>query len=138
MSSKLSGFSRRTFLLTSTSASSAIAAGSLISHADLEQISGRMNTNSKPSALKITDLRIVVASPPYEGDYRCLIRLDTNQGISGYGDVRGRASKTYALMLKSRILGMNPCNVSEIFYKIKQHGSHGVMGGGVSAVEMAC
>ena len=52
--------------------------------------------------------------------------------------MRGRASKTYALMLKSRIMGMNPCNVAEIFYKIKQHGSHGVMGGGVSAVEMAC
>jgi L-alanine-DL-glutamate epimerase-like enolase superfamily enzyme len=138
MASKLSGFSRRTFLLTSTSATSAIAAGSLINHADLEAVSGRMNTNSKPSALKITDMRIVIASPPYENDYRCLIRLDTNQGISGYGDVRGRGSKTYALMLKSRIMGMNPCNVSEIFYKIKQHGDHGVMGGGVSAVEMAC
>ena len=97
-----------------------------------------MNTNSKPSALRITDMRIVVASPPYENDSRCLVRLDTNQGISGYGDVRGRASKTYALILKSRILGMNPCNVAAIFYKIKQHGDHGVMGGGVSAVEMAC
>jgi L-alanine-DL-glutamate epimerase-like enolase superfamily enzyme len=121
-----------------TSASAAIAAGSLVTHADLESISGCMNTNSKPSELKITDMRVVIASPPYERDYRCLIRIDTNQGISGYGDVRGRASKTYALMLKSRILGMNPCNVAQIFYKIKQHGSHGVMGGGVSAVEMAC
>jgi L-alanine-DL-glutamate epimerase-like enolase superfamily enzyme len=133
-----SGISRRIFLTTATSATSAIAAGSMITHADLESISGRMNTNSKPSELKITDMRVIVASPPYERDYRCLIRIDTNQGISGYGDVRGRASKTYALILKSRILGMNPCNVSEIFYKIKQHGNHGVMGGGVSAVEMAC
>ena len=64
-----------------------------------------MNTNSKPSALRITDRRVVVASPPYESDYRCLIRIDTNQGIYGYGEVRGRASKTYALMLKSRIMG---------------------------------
>jgi L-alanine-DL-glutamate epimerase-like enolase superfamily enzyme len=83
-------------------------------------------------------MRVVVASPPYENDLRCLVRLDTNQGISGWGDVRGRASKTYALMLKSRIMGMNPCNVAAIFYKIKQHGDHGVAGGGVSAVEMAC
>ncbi|HSW48678.1 MAG TPA: twin-arginine translocation signal domain-containing protein, partial [Bryobacteraceae bacterium] len=138
MMRKAWGISRRAFLTTSTAATSAIAAGSLVTRADLESVSGQMNTNSKPSALRITDMRIVIASPPYEADYRCLVRLDTNQGISGYGDVRGRASKTYALILKSRIMGMNPCNVSEIFYKIKQHGSHGVMGGGVSAVEMAC
>ena len=75
--------SRRTFLTRTTAATSAIAAGSLITHADLEAVSGQMNTNSKPSALRITDLRVVVASPPYEGDYRCLIRIDTNQGISG-------------------------------------------------------
>jgi len=130
--------SRRVFLKSGTAAGSAIAAGSLITHADLESVSGQMNTNSKPSALRITDLRVAIVAPSYESDYRCLVRIDTNQGISGYGDVRGRASKTYALILKSRILGMNPCNISEIFYKIKQHGSHGVMGGGVSAVEMAC
>jgi L-alanine-DL-glutamate epimerase-like enolase superfamily enzyme len=135
---KALGFSRRTFLTKSTAATSAIVAGSLITHADLEAVSGQMNTNSKPSALRITDMRVVMASPAYEGDSRCLVRLDTNQGISGYGDVRGRASKTYALILKSRIMGMNPCNVAAIFYKIKQHGDHGVMGGGVSAVEMAC
>ncbi len=135
---KALGISRRTFLNRTTAATSAIAAGSLITHADLEAVSGQMNTNSKPSALRITDMRVVMASPAYEGDSRCLVRLDTNQGISGYGDVRGRASKTYALILKSRIMGMNPCNVAAIFYKIKQHGSHGVMGGGVSAVEMAC
>jgi L-alanine-DL-glutamate epimerase-like enolase superfamily enzyme len=135
---KALGTSRRTFLTRTTSAAAAITAGTLITHADLEAVSGQMNVNSRPSALRITDLRVVVASPPYEADYRCLIRIDTNQGISGYGDVRGRASKTYALMLKNRIMGMNPCNVAAIFYKIKQHGDHGVMGGGVSAVEMAC
>ena len=45
---------------------------------------------------------------------------------------------TYALELKKLIVGMNPCDVASIFYKIKQHGGHGVTGGGVSAVEMAC
>ncbi len=121
-----------------TAASAAIASGSLITFADLENVSAQVNTNSKPSDLRITDMRIIVASPKYETDSRTLIRLDTNQGISGWGDVRGRASKTYALMLKSRIIGMNPCNVAEILYKIKQFGSHGTQGGGVSAVEMAC
>ena len=138
MSDKSSGISRRTLITTATSASSAIAAGSLITHADLEAVSGQMNTNSRPSALRITDMRVAVVSPQYENDLRCLVRLDTNQGISGWGDVRARASKTYALMLKSRIMGMNPCDVAAILYKIKQHGDHGVAGGGVSAVEMAC
>ena len=34
--------------------------------------------------------------------------------------------------------GDEPLDVAAIFYKIKQHGDHGVAGGGVSAVEMAC
>jgi L-alanine-DL-glutamate epimerase-like enolase superfamily enzyme len=66
-----------------------------------------------------------------------LIRIDTNQGISGYGEVRDGASATYALMLKSRILGENPCNVNKIFRKIKQFGHHGRQAGGVCAIEMA-
>ena len=138
MSDRSSGISRRALITTATSATSAIAAGSLITHADLEAVSGQMNTNSRPSELRITDMRVAVVSPKYENDLRCLIRIDTNQGISGWGDVRARASRTYALMLKSRIMGMNPCDVAAIFYKIKQHGDHGVAGGGVSAVEMAC
>ena len=66
-----------------------------------------------------------------------IIRLDTNQGISGYGEVRDWASPSYALMLKSRILGENPCNIDKIFRKIKQFGHHGRQGGGVSGIEMA-
>lgn len=66
-----------------------------------------------------------------------LIRLDTNQGISGYGEVRDWASPTYALMLKSRLIGENPCNIDKIFRKIKQFGHHGRQGGGVSGIEMA-
>jgi L-alanine-DL-glutamate epimerase-like enolase superfamily enzyme len=69
---------------------------------------------------------------------RCsLIRIDTNQGISGYGEVRDGASRTYALMLKSRIVGENPCNVNKIFRKIKQFGHHARQAGGVCAIEMA-
>ena len=138
MADESSGISRRKMLTTATSATSAIAAGSLITHADLESISGQMNTNSKPSALRITDMRGVIASPLYERDLRYLFRLETNQGIYGWGDVRAQASMTYALELKKLIVGMNPCDVASVFYKIKQHGGHGVTGGGVSAVEMAC
>ena len=65
------------------------------------------------------------------------MKLITNQGLEGYGEVRDAASKTYALMLKSRILGENPCNVDKIFRKIKQFGGDSRQGGGVSGVEIA-
>ena len=58
-------------------------------------------------------------------------------GISGFGEVRDASSKTYALMLKSRILGENPCNVDKIFRKIKQFGGPSRQGGGVSGIEIA-
>ena len=79
-----------------------------------------VNTRSRPSELKITDLRIahVVKAPMH-----CpIIRIDTNQGLYGLGEVRDGASPTYALMLKSRLLGENPCNVDRLFRKIKQFG----------------
>ena len=77
-----------------------------------------MNTYSNPSELKITDMRFVdIDGAPK----RCtILKIMTNQGITGYGEVRDASSKTYALMLKSRILGENPCNVDRIFHKIKQ------------------
>jgi L-alanine-DL-glutamate epimerase-like enolase superfamily enzyme len=94
-----------------------------------------VNTNSKPSDLKITDLRVaVVGGAPMTCP---LIRIDTNQGIYGLGEVRDGASKNYALVLKSRLLGENPCNVDKIFRKIKQFGGHARQGGGVCGVEMA-
>src|SRR3954462_5446169 len=90
---------------------------------------------SEPSALKITDLRVaVVVSAPMTCP---LIRIDTNQGLVGWGEVRDGASETYALMLKSRLLGQNPCNVDRIFRKIKQFGGHSRQGGGVCGIEMA-
>jgi L-alanine-DL-glutamate epimerase-like enolase superfamily enzyme len=65
------------------------------------------------------------------------IRIDTNQGITGYGEIRDGGSPKYALMLKSRILGGNPCNVEKLFKKIKQFGGHARQAGGVCGVEMA-
>jgi L-alanine-DL-glutamate epimerase-like enolase superfamily enzyme len=47
------------------------------------------------------------------------------------------ASPTYALFLKSRILGENPLQLDKIFRKLKQFGGPARQGGGVSAIEMA-
>lgn len=86
---------------------------------------------SSPSDLEITDMRVcsVLRTP--------IIRIYTNQGLIGHGDVRDIGDYRYALMLKSRILGENPCNVEGLFNIIRQFGHHGRQGGGVSGVEMA-
>lgn len=128
---KLRSFTRRSFLGATTGA----MAAAFWADADLEAAMQRANQMSRPSDLKITDLRVaVVAKAPMTCP---LIRIDTNQGLSGYGEVRDGAHQNYALMLKSRLLGENPCNVDRIFRKIKQFGGHARQGGGVCGVEMA-
>ncbi len=94
-----------------------------------------VRAGSRPSALRITDMR--TATVGWDNWHFTIVRIDTNQGLSGYGEVRDFASKNYALMLKSRILGENPCNLDKLFRTIKQFGGHGRQGGGVCGVEMA-
>ena len=94
-----------------------------------------ISKSSSPSELKITDMRIAVIG---KGGWRWpIIKIFTNQDIIGLGEVRDGASARYALMLKSRLLGENPCEIDKLFQKIKQFGGHGRLGGGVCGVEMA-
>lgn len=127
--------SRRSFL--KKAALGGIALGGFM-HASIEdtiaQTTSKVNRASSPSDLKITDMRVAVMG---NVGRTALIRIDTNQGIYGLGEVRDGADERYALMLKSRILGLNPCNVEMIFKIIRQFGYHGRQGGGVCAVEMA-
>jgi L-alanine-DL-glutamate epimerase-like enolase superfamily enzyme len=124
-------FGRRELLKTS-----ALALGGALLADSAEANPKAVNRNSNPSTLKITDLRVAVVAKP--GPSPCpIIRIDTNQDVYGLGEVRDGASATYALFLKSRIVGENPLRLDEIFRKIKQFGGHARQGGGVSAVEMA-
>src|ERR1043166_6119528 len=95
-----------------------------------------VNSNSRPSKLKITDMRFATIVKP--GPSPCsIIRIDTDQGVYGLGEIRDGASPTYALFLKSRLLGEDPLQLDKLFRKIKQFGGHARQGGGVCAVEMA-
>ena len=115
---------------------SAMALGGAFLAESVEAYPKGVNTNSNPSSLKISDLRVATIVKP--GPSPCpIIRIDTNQGVYGLGEVRDGASPTYALFLKSRILGENPLQLDRIFRKIKQFGGHARQGGGVSAIEMA-
>jgi L-alanine-DL-glutamate epimerase-like enolase superfamily enzyme len=100
----------------------------------IAQTTSKVQRSSYPSDLKITDMRVAVIG---DGGRKPIIRIDTNQGIYGLGEVRDGGDERYALFLKSRILGFNPCNVEMLFKIIRQYGFHGRQGGGVCAVEMA-
>ena len=100
-----------------------------------EQSLDRVNTFSRPSDLKITDMRFAnLTGAPM---HCILMKIETNQGLVGYGEVRDWSSKTYALTLKRLLLGENPCNVDKLFRRIKQFGGNARQGGGVSGVEVA-
>lgn len=125
------GRNRRSILKTCAALGSA-----LLAREPLEAYPQNVNTNSSPSTLKITDLRVATIVKP--GPSPCpIIRLDTNQGVYGLGEVRDGASATYALFLKSRVVGENPLQIDRIFRKIKQFGGHARQAGGVCAIEMA-
>ena len=93
-----------------------------------------IKTYSRPTELKITDMRMAVVCSNY--DYP-IIRIDTNQGVYGIGEVRDAGHKENALQYKSMLLGQNPCNVDMIFRAIKRFGGSGREGGGVSGIEIA-
>lgn len=128
---------RRSFFKTlGLGAAGALALkGEAAAEAAADFVQSNVKRASEPSALKITDLRVaVVAGAPMTCP---LIRVDTNQGLVGWGEVRDGASEIYALMLKSRVLGENPCHVDRVFRKIKQFGHHARQAGGVCGIEMA-
>jgi L-alanine-DL-glutamate epimerase-like enolase superfamily enzyme len=115
-----------------------IALGSALALSSIEDVlaqsTQKVSRFSAPSDLRITDMRYCLTGVM---GGTAIIRIDTNQGIYGLGEVRDAADVKYALMLKSRILGMNPCNVEMIFKSIKQFGGQSRQAGGVCAVEIA-
>ena len=126
---------RRNFLKKSLLGGMAIGGLMSLSIEDtIAQTTSNVSRSSSPSDLKITDMRYALTG--VHGN-TAIIRVDTNQGIYGLGEVRDGADVRYALMLKSRILGMNPCNVEMIFKSIKQFGGPSRQAGGVCGVEMA-
>jgi hypothetical protein len=159
MSRNENGIGRRSLLKTGVAA---VGLGLL---ADLEAYPQNVNRNSSPSELKITDMRIAVLRGPggqggegrmgRRGGARApmppatpgagaasggtiVVRIDTNQGISGYGQTIGDGPQpNYVLTHKARVLGENPCNVDKIFRKIKIHGAYNRRGSGVNAIENA-
>ncbi|MEI9943826.1 MAG: mandelate racemase/muconate lactonizing enzyme family protein [Chitinophagaceae bacterium] len=128
--------SRRNFLKKSTLGGIALGGAFMFSPIEdlVAQSTQKVPRYSGPSDLKITDMRYCTTTVLGRTS---IIRIDTNQGIYGLGEVRDGADERYALMLKSRLLGKNPCNVEQLFKAIKQFGGQSRQAGGVCGVEMA-
>jgi L-alanine-DL-glutamate epimerase-like enolase superfamily enzyme len=64
------------------------------------------------TASATADMRLAVV----EGRcYYPILRIDTNQGIYGLGEVRDGGHAENALQFKHMLIGQNPCNVDFIF-----------------------
>ena len=92
------------------------------------------NRNSAPSGLKIRDMRSVLVASNY--DYP-IIRIDTNQGVYGLGEVRDAGREGTALVLKPHLVGKNPLAIEPLLDSIRNFAGQQRLGGGYSAVDMA-
>ncbi|MBV9168578.1 MAG: mandelate racemase/muconate lactonizing enzyme family protein [Chloroflexi bacterium] len=83
--------------------------------------------------MRITDLKCAII-----GD-NPIVRVVTDQGISGYGAVESYKPylKPHVLFYKPFILGENPCDVERSMLKIRLRGAFKPWGSAVSAIEMA-
>lgn len=94
----------------------------------------KVNRNSAPSGLKITDMRACRVAANY--DYP-LIKVYTNQDVYGLGEVRDAGVEGIALVLKPYLVGRNPLEIDRILHSVRPFAGSGRMSGGFSAVDMA-
>ena len=95
---------------------------------------GGVNRRSAPSNLRITDMRACRIASGL--DYP-IIRIDTNQGVYGLGEVRDAGVEGIALVLKPHLIGRNPLDIEPLLDQIRKFANHLHLGGGYSAVDIA-
>lgn len=94
---------------------------------------------SRPSELKITDIRGATVASIYDWP---IIKIYTNQGIIGLGEVRDAGWISQALMMKSYLIGRNPLDIEAILRSISHlkgnpFEGNGRYAGGYSAIDIA-
>jgi L-alanine-DL-glutamate epimerase-like enolase superfamily enzyme len=95
---------------------------------------GPINKFSAPSDLRITDMRVVTVASNF--DYT-IVRLDTNQGVYGLGEIRDGAPRETVLNFKTQVVGKNPMDITGILQSIRGGAGHGRTGGaGYSAIDI--
>ena len=108
-------------------------AGSIGAAALATKLPAQQKTAGNHGPIKITDLRcaIIGGSP--------VVRVVTDQGISGYGQAETRKPylKPMVLFYKDYILGEDPTDVARVMLKIRRLGGFKPWGASVSAIEIA-
>jgi len=92
-----------------------------------------LEKSTRRPAIKITDLRCaIIGKNP-------VIRIVTDQGVSGYGQVESTKPylKPMVLFYKDYVLGEDPTDVARVMLKIRRLGAFKPWGSAVSAIEMA-
>ncbi len=120
-------WTRRTFL----GSFSGLAAASL----GAQQKAGSAIAEKRPArgSIKITDLKCaIIGRNP-------VVRIVTDQGISGYGEAESTKPylKPMVLFYRDYILGEDPTDVERVLLKIRRLGSFKPWGSAVSAIETA-
>lgn len=84
--------------------------------------------------MRITDIKVAIF------DKHPIVRILTDEGISGYGQVEFWKPylKPQILSLRERLIGLDPTNVESVMRRIRFRGAFKPFGSAVSAVEMAC
>jgi L-alanine-DL-glutamate epimerase-like enolase superfamily enzyme len=83
--------------------------------------------------VKITDLRCaVIGNNP-------IVRIVTDEGISGYGEIEAYKPylKDFVLLLRELVLDQDPTDVERVMLRIRNRGAFKPWGSAVSAIEMA-
>ena len=93
-----------------------------------------VNTRSAPSKLKITDMRACTVAANY--DYP-IIRIDTNQGVYGLGEVFAAGVKGSALVLKAHLVGKDPLQIESILRSVRFSAGQNFWNSGYGAIDLA-
>jgi len=92
------------------------------------------NAYSRPTDLKITDIRGATLAAIYDFP---IIKIYTNQGIVGLGEVRDAGWIAQALMIKPYLIGKDPLDIETILRDIRHLTGPGRYAGGYCAIDMA-
>src|SRR3954449_6100213 len=106
--------------------------GSLAGTAAAASLAAQERRTGQPK-IKITDLRCaIIGRNP-------VVRIVTDEGISGYGEVEGSKDylKPHIMFYRDMILVEDPTNVERVMLKIRRMGAFKPWGSAVSAIEIA-
>jgi L-alanine-DL-glutamate epimerase-like enolase superfamily enzyme len=122
---------RKSFLKTSIMGGMAMGYSGMVSNGSIPD---PRNAPSRPSGLKITDIRGATLAAIYDFP---IIKIYTNQGIIGLGEVRDAGWIAQALMMKPYLVGKDPLDVETILQSVRHLTGPGRYAGGYCAVDIA-